>query len=437
MASTYVKLASVTVGAGGASSIDFTSIPSTYTDLVVKVSYRTTDATNTGTLISTFNNDTAGNYNNRFLFGTGSGTGSGNYTSNGSNYHGYGNISTTTSNTFANAEIYIPNYAGSTNKSSSSDNVSENNATAANATLGANIWNNSSAINQVTLGVYAQNFAQYSTATLYGVKKYAETGTGSKAIGGTITTAGGYTYHTFFSSGMFTPTTNITGADVLVVGGGGGSAGGVSGGAGAGGLVYATSQSYTSGVNYAAIVGSGGAASSNGTNSAFAAGTVALGGGANQANGGSGGGQNAPGAGSTGTGTAGQGNNGGARGSNYSGGGGGAGAAGGTGGANSRGGDGGAGLSTYSAFGAATATGENLNGTYWYAGGGGGSAWNGVTPNNLGGIAGSGGGGKGGEGGASSAPATNGLPFTGGGAGGDNTSGKSGGSGIVIVRYTT
>ena len=64
MPTTFTKIASVSVGAGGASSIDFTSIPSTYTDLVVKVSYRTTDATNTGTLISTFNNDTsAARYN--------------------------------------------------------------------------------------------------------------------------------------------------------------------------------------------------------------------------------------------------------------------------------------------------------------------------------------------------------------------------------------
>ena len=40
MANTFVLLASTTVGSGGASSIDFTSIPATYTDLVVKVSGR-------------------------------------------------------------------------------------------------------------------------------------------------------------------------------------------------------------------------------------------------------------------------------------------------------------------------------------------------------------------------------------------------------------
>ena len=37
MANTYVAIATVTVGSGGAASIDFTSIPATYTDLVVKL----------------------------------------------------------------------------------------------------------------------------------------------------------------------------------------------------------------------------------------------------------------------------------------------------------------------------------------------------------------------------------------------------------------
>ena len=37
---TYQKIASVTVGSGGAASIDFTSIPSTYTDLALYHSLR-------------------------------------------------------------------------------------------------------------------------------------------------------------------------------------------------------------------------------------------------------------------------------------------------------------------------------------------------------------------------------------------------------------
>ena len=75
-----------------------------------------------------------------------------------------------TANTFANGEFYIPNYAGSTNKSVSADGVTENNATAARATLTAGLWSNTAAINQITLlPIAGGTFAQYSTATLYGI----------------------------------------------------------------------------------------------------------------------------------------------------------------------------------------------------------------------------------------------------------------------------
>ena len=40
MAVTFTQIASVTVGSGGAASIDFTSIPSTYTDLCIKTSIK-------------------------------------------------------------------------------------------------------------------------------------------------------------------------------------------------------------------------------------------------------------------------------------------------------------------------------------------------------------------------------------------------------------
>jgi hypothetical protein len=169
MANTFELIASSTVGSGGASSIDFTSIPSTYTDLLVKVSFRGVSSA-TAILVSRYNADGGNNYVNRFLYGNGSSAGSGNYNPNNSNYYGNGDLYTYTANTFANCEIYQPNYTASVYKSSSADNVSENNATLANVHLSANIWNNTAAITRITLEVYADTFAQYSTAYLYGVK---------------------------------------------------------------------------------------------------------------------------------------------------------------------------------------------------------------------------------------------------------------------------
>jgi hypothetical protein len=168
MATTFTKIASVSVGSGGASSIDFTSIPSTYTDLVVKLSGRTTEASVYAGVYVSFNG-TAYNSSGRLLEGDGSSASSGTF-SNGAISFIAG--STATSNTFGSTEVYIPNYAGSTNKSYSSDGVGENNATLALAHLNAGLWSNTAAINQVTLDAYLTNtFVQYTTATLYGVSK--------------------------------------------------------------------------------------------------------------------------------------------------------------------------------------------------------------------------------------------------------------------------
>jgi hypothetical protein len=165
---TFIKIASVTVGAGGASSIDFTSIPSTYTDLQLVYSLRGTEVAVYNTLLHKINNDsTDANYRQRYVRGSGTAASS----SSGSNrYMGEANSSTSTSNTFMNGSWYFPNYAGSSYKSSSIDAVSENNGTEAYAYLHALLWQGTAAINQITIIPNVGSFVQYSTATLYGIK---------------------------------------------------------------------------------------------------------------------------------------------------------------------------------------------------------------------------------------------------------------------------
>ena len=165
MANTFIKIAAVTVGAGGASSIDFTSIPATYTDLIVKISARNTSSGDWFHL--NFNGSTA-NFSGRQLFGTGGGVFS--YTKTDGTEAFLNNNSSTTTSTFSNSEIYIPNYAGSTNKSFSIDSVTENNGTTAYAVLYAGRWSQTAAITSLTFTPNANNLAQYSTATLYGIK---------------------------------------------------------------------------------------------------------------------------------------------------------------------------------------------------------------------------------------------------------------------------
>jgi hypothetical protein len=163
MANTFELIASSTVGSGGAASIDFTSIPSTFTDLCVKVSIR--NVNDTPSVYVRFNGTTT-NHSDRWLYGSGSFADS---TTN-ANIEMLLNRSSSTSSTFANAEIYIPNYAGSTNKSVSIDAVSENNGTLAYAQLDAGLWSDTAAITEIKLIAASGNIAQHSTAYLYGVK---------------------------------------------------------------------------------------------------------------------------------------------------------------------------------------------------------------------------------------------------------------------------
>lgn len=169
---TYKLIASYTVGAGGAASIDFTSIPATYTDLVVKLCTRGTDVSSVQYNVNlTFNGSSSG-YSGKLLYGQGSGTpSSANGASTSINMSFYHPSGASTASTFGNAELYIPNYAGSNNKSVSSDFVTENNATANFMGLTAGLWSNSAAINRVTFTAQSPNdiFAQYSTAYLYGI----------------------------------------------------------------------------------------------------------------------------------------------------------------------------------------------------------------------------------------------------------------------------
>lgn len=172
MANTFTKIASVTVGSGGASSIDFTSIPGTYTDLCVKLSTRTTDTTanDSSAIAIQFNADTGSNYTRRTLYGDGGAAGSSNATTTSMRV-GFTTTDGDTANTFGNCEFYVPNYAGSSQKSVSADAVTEANvAQYIYAALNAGLWTGTSAITSIKIIAPSYNFKQYSTAVLYGIK---------------------------------------------------------------------------------------------------------------------------------------------------------------------------------------------------------------------------------------------------------------------------
>lgn len=168
MATTYVKLDSYTVGAGTSASITFSNINQSYTDIMIRVSSRSTAADNWMTI--SFNGGITTPITSYMLSGNGSTVTS---TARTDNFVLPNGNSSYTSGDFSNGEIYIPSYSNSLfQKFMTADGVNENNTSTALSNMGAPWWNNHSPITSVTLTPNSGSFAQYSTFVLYGIFKY-------------------------------------------------------------------------------------------------------------------------------------------------------------------------------------------------------------------------------------------------------------------------
>jgi hypothetical protein len=166
MATTYTLISSVTVGSGGASSMTFSSIPSTYTDLSVLISARSTDAGGGDYVVVRPNNATT-----NFTFRNLASYDSASPVSENGTLEFYTPITAAggTASTFGSTNLYIPNYASSNNKSASQEGVNERNSSSGALMLNANLWSSTAAITSLTLVCLFANFAQHSTAYLYGI----------------------------------------------------------------------------------------------------------------------------------------------------------------------------------------------------------------------------------------------------------------------------
>jgi hypothetical protein len=424
--STYVALATA-VATGSQSTITFSAIPQTYTDLTLVWN----GAGSAGNVYVNLNGDTnQGNYTITRLYGNGSSPTSDRSAS-----------FLMSIGTASNQTVAIMNLMNYSNTTTFKTALFRLNPTAAFVAAEVALWRNTAAVTQLDVISSSGNFTAGSTFTIYGI---ANADNFAKATGGMISQDDTYWYHTFASNGTFTPKQTLT-CDYLVVAGGGGGAnpfinsstiGGGGGGAGgyrttvgtSGGGGSAETPLSLAATSYAVTIGAGGPGNTGvdqggaGTNSVFSTITSNGGGGGgrqsrNGGAGGSGGGASCSdtigGAGTSNQGFAGS--NGQVGGAFSSGaGGGGAGAAGSVQPSTTAGGAGGIGVLS------------PITGTY-FAGGGGGGAQTTIGAGGLGG----------GGNGSTSTTGNAGVANTGGGAGGiyGNATGVSGGSGVVIIRY--
>lgn len=164
---TQIPITSTTLSTS-ASSVTFSSIPSTYNDLLIRLSAR--NAVDGGYNSTVTTNITSTLYSDTWLYTLGASV---NFTAstNATLTSIYGsNLSTNTSGNFGTGEIYIPAYTVAQNKPFISFGTGPNNSASSNA-IGflAHLIRSTTAINSITITAVGGTFAADSTFALYGI----------------------------------------------------------------------------------------------------------------------------------------------------------------------------------------------------------------------------------------------------------------------------
>ena len=171
-ANSYESISTVTVGAGGSSTIDFTSIPSTYTHLQIRGIVRNTGSTADIDMYMQFNGDTASNYNWHFLYGINTTVGTG-ATANDVYINSFRSTgASSTASIFGAGVVDILDYAN-TNKFKTTRLLTGNEQNASGSSLvlfESGAWRSTSAITSIKFYFPTGSFAQYSQLALYGIK---------------------------------------------------------------------------------------------------------------------------------------------------------------------------------------------------------------------------------------------------------------------------
>jgi hypothetical protein len=169
----YESIATQTVGSGGAASITFSSIPSTFKHLQIRGIAKMTSTAAAGDepWRFTFNGDTGANYTSHMMYGTGSGSPIGFSIVSDVATKFYGLPYAGTNVSWGGLVMDILDYQSTVkNKTVRALSGWDNNG-AGDVLLGSALWNNSStAISSITLTSPAGNLQQYTSIALYGIK---------------------------------------------------------------------------------------------------------------------------------------------------------------------------------------------------------------------------------------------------------------------------
>jgi hypothetical protein len=172
MPNTYTLISSTTLTTTTA-FVNFSAIPSTFTDLTLRYAFRDADASSIGALFLTFNGNTSSVYSRTRLRADNSSPRvvESSRIANATTIAILGAANSATANTFSSNEIYIPNYASAANKTFSTfDVTSTNSATQADQSLLAGLFRSTTAISSIKLEG-STNLIAGSSFYLYGISK--------------------------------------------------------------------------------------------------------------------------------------------------------------------------------------------------------------------------------------------------------------------------
>jgi hypothetical protein len=164
----YESIATVTVGSGGASSVSFTSIPSTYQHLQVRILTRSTFSANEWPIFVQLNSSSSG-YAYHNLQGDGSSATATAASSQSLMQLGDTSAANGTASSFGMFVLDLLDYTN-TNKNKTGRTLYGYDLNGSGRVgLRSGLWENTSAVTSLSFGT-GGDFAQYSSFALYGIK---------------------------------------------------------------------------------------------------------------------------------------------------------------------------------------------------------------------------------------------------------------------------
>lgn len=164
----FESIATVTVGSGGAADIEFTSIPSIFQHLQIRIIAR---AGGGGAIYTQFNGDTTANYSSHNINGNGSTVAAQNQTSTSTPLIIRSSGISTTADIFTGIVVDILDYT-STNKNKTLRSLGGQDLNGSGSIeFASNLWfKTPEAITSIKMIHNGVGFAQYSHFALYGIK---------------------------------------------------------------------------------------------------------------------------------------------------------------------------------------------------------------------------------------------------------------------------